>query len=218
MYQTILFDLDGTITDSSIGITKSAQFALKELGIDEPDLEKLKCFIGPPLTESFMKFYHLSPEDATSAMLKYRERYKPIGVYENSIYDGIPALLKTLKEAGRTIALATSKPETFAVEILKMWRIDTFFDTITGAELDGSRTSKTEVIEEVFRRLDYSSDEIKKTVMIGDREHDIFGAKNCGIDSIGVRYGFATEGEFEAAGATHIVDSVSALGEFLLGS
>lgn len=216
MYKNILFDLDGTVTNSKEGITKSVQYALKDFGIDEPDLDKLECFIGPPLDESFMKYYGLSLEDAKKAMVKYRERYQPIGCYENTLYVGIEELLASLKEAGKCILLATSKPELFAHEILKQHHIENYFDVIVGCELNGDRSKKSEVITEALRRLNQKNESHAESIMIGDREHDIFGAKTCQIDSIGIRYGFSSPGEFEAAGATYILDTVSDLNDFLL--
>ncbi|MEG2441656.1 MAG: HAD hydrolase-like protein [Acetivibrio sp.] len=216
MYHTILFDLDGTITNSKEGITKSVQYTLAHFGISEPDLDKLECFIGPPLEESFTKYYGLLPKDLPKAMDFYRERYKPIGCYENELYEGISDLLFCLKQAKKTVALATSKPEVFALEILKQHSIVSFFDVVVGCELNGDRSKKVDVINEVFHRLSYSSSMRNGTIMVGDREHDILGAKSAKIDSVGIRYGFSNIGELEAAGANYVLDTVADLKTFLL--
>lgn len=216
MYHTILFDLDGTVINSKEGITKCVQWALKAFDIDEPDLDKLECFIGPPLDTSFMKYYGFSKEKALLAVEKYRERYKPVGMYENTVYDGMEDLLSSLKAAGKTLALATSKPEVFAEEILSKAGLASYFDCITGSLLDGTRTQKADVITEALRRLLYKNDKYPGTVMVGDREHDIIGAKAIPIPSIGIRYGFAKGTELNDAGADYIFETVGELKDFLL--
>lgn len=216
MYHTILFDLDGTVTNSKEGITKCVQYALKSFGIIEPDLDKLECFIGPPLGQSFMKYYGLSKEDADKAVAKYRERYQPVGIYENTIYDGMEELLSSLKAAGKCVALATSKPEVYAEEILSSKGLSKYFDIITGSLLDGRRTNKEDVIREVLLRLQYNEEQKKGCIMIGDREHDIIGAKAVSIPSIGIRYGFAKGSELWDAGADYVLDTVADVKSFLL--
>ncbi|MEE0861643.1 MAG: HAD-IA family hydrolase [Lachnospiraceae bacterium] len=210
MKKILLFDLDGTLTDPKEGITKCVQYALKYFGIEE-ELSKLLCFIGPPLVDSFREFYGFDEEKAKLAVEKYRERFKDIGIFENGVYDGIVELLELCKDMGFKIGLATSKPEEFAIRILDKYDLSKYFDEITGSTMDGSRNTKTEVIREAFLRMGITDDVKPHVVMIGDREHDIIGAKNCGIESIGVRFGYAEEGELEAAGADYIVDSVEAL-------
>lgn len=213
----ILFDLDGTITDSSEGITKSVQHALKKLGIEENDQAMLKRFIGPPLDESFEKFYGLDKETALKAVDYYRERYSDKGIYENVLFDGITDMLSGLKEDGYIVALATCKPEIYVPRILKYFDVEKYFDVAVGSELEGGeRRHKNQVIDEVFVRLAAAgladAGNLEKTksesIMIGDRKDDILGAKASGIDSMGVRYGFAEEQELEIAGADYIVETV----------
>lgn len=205
VYQYILFDLDGTIINSAEGIIKCVKYALKSFGIDETDDERIKPFIGPPLVWSFQEFYHFSMEDAKKATEKYRERYRTKGIYEFELYEGITEVFKTLKEEGKTLALATSKPEVFAKQIMDKAGLSSYLDVITGSEMDGKRDNKEEVLEESFRRLNMPDK--KEVIMIGDRKFDIIGAKAWNIDSIGVTYGFAPEGELEEYGATYIVHS-----------
>lgn len=216
MYQTLLFDLDGTIIDSREGITKSVQYALSFFGIEEPDLSKLECFIGPPLLTSFKEYYHFSEDDAKKAVTLYRERFAPIGIHENTLYEGISQLLSDLKRQGKTIVLATSKPEPFAQAILEKHNLHSFFDLVVGSTLDNKRNTKQEVIEEVFKRLSYDKEQRNHSVMIGDRKHDIIGAAACHIDSIGVRYGFAKGNELEENHAAFIFDTIPKLSHFLL--
>ncbi len=220
----ILFDLDGTITDSSEGITKSVQHALKKLGIEENDQAMLRRFIGPPLDESFEKFYGLDKKTALKAVDYYRERYSDTGIYENVLFDGITDMLAGLKEDGFIVALATCKPEMYVPRILKYFDIEKYFDIAVGSELEGGeRRHKNQVIDEVFNRLKAAgltgtdSLEIIKSqsIMIGDRKDDILGAKASGIDSMGVRYGFAEEQELELAGADYIVEGVADIAEKL---
>ena len=213
----ILFDLDGTITDSSEGITKSVQHALKKLGIEENDQAMLRRFIGPPLDESFEKFYGFDKEKALKAVDYYRERYSDKGIYENVLFDGIADMLEGLKSDGNIIALATCKPEIYVPIILEYFNVDKYFDVAVGSELEGGeRRHKNQVIDEVFVRLAAAgladtgslSETKSQSIMIGDRKDDILGAKASGIDSMGVRYGFAEEQELEIAGADYIVETV----------
>ena len=198
----ILFDLDGTITDSSEGITKSVQHALKKLGIEENDQAMLRRFIGPPLDESFEKFYGFDKEKALKAVV---------------LFDGIADMLEGLKSDGYIIALATCKPEIYVPRILEYFNVDKYFDVAVGSELEGGeRRHKNQVIDEVFVRLAAAgladtgslSETKSQSIMIGDRKDDILGAKASGIDSMGVRYGFAEEQELEIAGADYIVETV----------
>lgn len=216
MYNTILFDLDGTIIDSKEGITKSVQYALSFFGIEEPDLTKLERFIGPPLLNSFMEYYHFSEEDAKNAINFYRKRFAPIGIHENVLYPGISKLLSDLKQQNKVVVLATSKPETFAHSILEKYNLISYFNLIVGSTLDNKRTAKSDIIEDVFHRLNYSKEEKQHCVMIGDRMHDIIGASACHIDSIGVRYGFAKENELESMNPNYIFDTIEDLSKFLL--
>ena len=212
-YQYLLFDLDGTITDPKVGITTCVQYALEHFGIHEPDNDKLEPFIGPPLQDSFEQFYHMDAETAKQAVAKYRERF-----HENEIYDGMAELLKTLKEGGCRLAVASSKPTVFVKKILEHFDVAQYFDVVVGSELNGSRSKKEEVVQEALRQLDPKEQASSaQMVMIGDRYFDVQGAKAHHLDSIGVAYGYAAEGELQQAGATFVVDTVEELGRLLLG-
>ncbi|HEM6556453.1 TPA: HAD family hydrolase [Streptococcus suis] len=213
MYQTILFDLDGTLTDSGQGILNSVAYALEKMGIEEPDTANLNRFIGPPLYESFSRFYQLSPEDTQSAVDAFRVYFKEKGMFENQLYPGIIPLLEELRTAGKTLVIATSKPEIFAKQILEHFGIAHYFDVIAGASLDSSRISKADVIGYAINQLEAFP---KHAVMIGDREHDIEGARKHQLPAIGVLYGYGNKQEFEKAGATMIVETVQDLKRILL--
>lgn len=208
----LLFDLDGTLTDSKVGITTCAAYALKFYGI-EADPDSLTFFIGPPLDETFMSRYGMDRAQAAVAVAKYRERYRDIGIFENYPYPGAADMLSRLKSSGRKLAIATSKPEVFSVRIAGKYGLAPHLDGIYGSELDGRRTDKAEVIGYAMKKLGAKPSE---TVMVGDRKHDIAGAKKCGVMSVGVKYGFAPEGELEAAGADMTADTVADLTELLL--
>ncbi|HEL2219612.1 TPA: HAD family hydrolase [Streptococcus suis] len=213
MYQTILFDLDGTLTDSGQGILNSVAYALEKMGIEEPDAANLNRFIGPPLYESFSRFYQLSPEDTQSAVDAFRVYFKEKGMFENQLYPGIIPLLEELRTAGKTLVIATSKPEIFAKQILEHFGIAHYFDIIAGASLDSSRLSKADVIGYAINQLEAFP---KHGVMIGDREHDIEGARRHQLPAIGVLYGYGSKQEFEKAGATMIVETIQDLKRILL--
>lgn len=205
MFQSILFDLDGTLTDAAPGITNSVKYALSKFGIDETDDNKLRKFLEPPLISSFMEFYGFSKEKAQKAVEYYREYFVPHGIFENEVYSGIPKLLQKLKADGKTLIIATSKPETFAVQIAEHFEIDSYFDLIAGSNLDNTRSKKAQVIEYALETLGIL--DRAHAVMIGDREHDIKGAKKTGLRSIGVLYGYASPGELENAGADFTANS-----------
>lgn len=209
-YQNILFDLDGTLTDPGLGITNSVQYALKRCGITVSDRNELYKFIGPPLKESFEVFFGFSDKDSDRAVEYYREYYRDKGIYENKLYDGIEELLQYLKEKGKTIILATSKPEEFAVEILKYFHIEKYFNCIAGATMDGSRVKKADVIRYALDKCGIT--DTSSSVMVGDREHDVLGAAQLGIDSIGVLFGYGSREELKNAGATYIVETVEDIG------
>ena len=213
MYQFCFFDLDGTITDSSLGITNSVRYALGKFGITEPDRTKLYRFIGPPLTESFREFYGFSRERCQEAVRYYREYYREKGIYENRVYDGLEAVLKQLKEAGKHLVVATSKPEVFAREIIGYFHLEQYFEYVAGMELDGGRGTKAEVIEYALEACGIQ--DRSRVLMIGDREHDVIGASKAGIDCLGVLYGFGTREELEQAGASAIADSVEEILRFV---
>jgi phosphoglycolate phosphatase len=212
-YDYLLFDLDGTLTDPGEGITNSVAYALKKWDITVGDRKELYCFIGPPLSESFSKFYGFSTIDSIKCVEYYREYYRDKGIYENMLYDGIPELLATLKARGKKIILATSKPELFAKQILDHFKLTEYFDHICGASMDESRNKKAAVIEYALETAQI--EDRSRTVMIGDREHDINGARLNGLDSIGVLFGYGDRPELEAAGATYIAESVEDIKKFI---
>lgn len=214
MFDLILFDLDGTLTDPKEGITNCVRYALESFGIHEENMSVLLRFIGPPLADMFMEAYGFSKEKALAAVEKYRERFRDVGLFENSLLDGTEELLSALHLDGRKLALATSKPFVFAKRIIEKYGIDKYFDYAVGAELDGTRGYKDEVIREVLRVS--GAEDLSKVVMVGDRKQDIFGAKKCGIASIGVHCGYAEENELEQAGADYIFENLAELQKFLL--
>ena len=213
-YTHILFDLDGTLTDPKEGITKCVQHALRHFGIEEPDLNKLVPFIGPPLIPSFMGFYGMTGEQAREAVAVYRERFGAVGLFENRVLEGIPEMLSILKSQGRILAVASSKPEGYVIRILEHFGLLKYFDQVIGATMDGKRSEKKDVIEEALNRLDRTADR-SGILMVGDRRHDVEGAISCGIDSLGVYTGFAPEGELEEAGATYVFHSIADMAAFL---
>jgi phosphoglycolate phosphatase len=214
MYSILLFDLDGTLTDPKIGITTCVQYALGKMGIKEPDLDKLIPFIGPPLTYSFKEYYHLNDDEAAQAIDYYRERFSTIGLYENAVFPDVPELLQALHNQGKTLIVATSKPTVYSVQILEHFGLNHFFQAIVGSNLDGTRVEKHEVIEYALSELgDYDRN---KVIMIGDRMHDILGAKRNGIDVVGVTYGYGSREELEQAQPNHIVETVAELRNFLV--
>ena len=205
----LLFDLDGTLTDPFIGITRSVQHALKYYGIIENDLSRLAPFIGPPLIDSFRETYHFSEEQAEEAVSYYREYFAERGWRENKVYPGIPELLKHLQEAGHKLYVATSKPTPFAEKILDHFNLSRYFERIEGASLDHTRMRKTEVMRYLLAQAGIS--EKGKTVMIGDRKFDVIGAHEIGVECIGVLYGYGSREELVSAGADYIVPTVDAL-------
>lgn len=213
MYKAILFDLDGTLTESGEGITKCVQHALDKLGKPEADLKKLEVFIGPPLMEQFMKYADLDEPTARKAVEYYRERYSTIGIFENRLYPGVENMLQELKRKKYLLAVASSKPEYYVKQILDHFHLTEYFNEIVGSEMNGSRTNKTEVIEETLKRLglDGHRDQV---LMIGDKEHDILGARKAGVDCVAVSYGYGTEEEIAAAGPLQTVSSAEELLDF----
>ena len=216
MYDIILFDLDGTLTDSGPGITNSVAYALRKYGIDTADKRDLFKFIGPPLKESFEKYYGFSGEEAVRAIGYYREYYADKGLFENSVYEGIEDLLKDIQASGKTAVVATSKPEAYAKRILEHLDIAKYFTHIAGANMDETRTKKDEVISYVLERC-HAADR-SKVLMVGDREHDVLGAKKMGIDSLGVLFGYGDQEELKQAGATYIAESVKDIYPVIFGT
>ncbi|MDR0922075.1 MAG: HAD family hydrolase [Lactobacillales bacterium] len=204
-YHHVFFDLDGTITDSSLGIINSVQYALEKLGLPPRTKKELEYFIGPPLLDSFVDFIGLNETDAQKAVLLYREYYAKKGIYENKVYDEVENLLKQLHTSGKKLYIATSKPEVFAKLIITHFGLNRYFTDVYGASLDASRSKKADVL-----RYGIESSEIKeldKTVMIGDREHDMIGGKENHVATIGVTYGFGSRKELEETNATFVIDT-----------
>ena len=201
-YRYCLFDLDGTLTDPGIGITNSVMYALDKFGIHVSDRVELFSFIGPPLGESFRRQFGFSEEQAQKAVEYYREYFRPKGIFENSVYEGIPELLKKLRENHITVALATSKPYEFAVRILEHFELNQYFDYIGGATMDGRISKKADVIA---RLLDESGDvDRAEVLMVGDRAQDVEGARANGLHSAGVLWGYGSAEELQGAGADYL--------------
>ena len=205
-YSYLLFDLDGTLTDPGEGITNSVAYALEKFGISVSDKTTLYPFIGPPLIESFMRFYGFSHEQAWQAVTFYREYFSDRGIFENIPYPGVTQVLKKLKDGGKTLIVATSKPEPFARRIVEHFGLSESFAFVAGADFDETRSEKWDVIEYALASMDIQ--DRTKAVMIGDRKHDIIGAKKTGLDSVGVLWGYGDREELATAGADHIVAHV----------
>lgn len=214
MYDYLFFDLDGTLTDPALGITNSFKYALKYFGMEIPSYEKLCSFIGPPLICTFENEYGFDKEKAREGVKVYRDYFGKTGLLENSVYPGIEEMLIKLKEAGKHLIVATSKPEQFSVRILEYFELSKYFDTICGSNMDETRSKKNEVIAYALE-LNKITDK-SKVLMIGDREHDVIGAKKNDIKTCGVLFGYGNREELEAAGAEHIVSTVKELEEYLL--
>lgn len=213
MKNTILFDLDGTLTDPKTGITKSVQYALKKFKIKAENLEDLVRFIGPPLKESFKEFYSFSEGEALNAIDFYREYFSEYGLYENRVYEGIPELLQLLKGKGFTLAVATSKPTPFAESILRHFNLDQYFTEITGSNLDNTGTAKKEIISLALKLLNKNPGD---SVMVGDRKHDVIGARDNSVTSVGVLYGYGDLEEMEREGCQYIAEDIPALEKILI--
>ena len=205
--------MDGTISDPKEGITKSIQYSLKAFDINVTDTDALTPFIGPPLRDSYKKYYGFTDEEAEKAVEKYREYFSEIGIFENTIYEGMDILLKTLQGADKTLIIATSKPTVYAEKILEYFKIAQYFTFVSGSELDGRRSKKSEIIRYALDNLDIT--DIKNAIMIGDRKYDIIGAKEIGMDNIGVLYGYGGLQELRNARASVIVESVRDLHDML---
>lgn len=211
MYEIILFDLDGTLTESGIGITRSVAHSLRKFGIEEPDQAKLDRFVGPPLIDSYMRYYGFSREQAVQAVEYYREYYAVTGIFENRVYDGVETMLKALRDAGKTCVLATSKPEHYAVQILEHFGLASYFSCVAGATMDEKRTNKADVIAYALEKAGKAG----KAVMVGDRKHDIQGAQAHGLPSIGVLYGYGSREELVTAGATYLAETAEEILKFV---
>ena len=213
----MLFDLDGTLTDPMLGITRCVQYALAAFDIQEPDLNKLTKFIGPPLIPAFQEFYGVDHQTAEQMLVKYRERFSTVGLYENKVYPGIPELLQALKDhPDRYImALATSKPMSFAEKILEHFNLKQYFDILSGATMDESRNTKEAVLSYALEALRQKYPDAD-AIMIGDRKFDIEAGRKAGIKTVGVLYGYGSLAEIQAAEPTHIVHTVTELQSVLL--
>lgn len=210
--QTILFDLDGTLTDPKVGITRSVAYALAQEGITVADLDSLCPFIGPPLKDSFMNYYHFNEKQALLAIKNYRVYFVKQGMLENEVYPGIKMLLKTLCNQGKTLYVATSKPAVYAKEILEHFELAPYFKAIYGSELDGTRSKKGDVIQYAITQEQLA---ISDCVMVGDRKHDILGAHENQMEAIGVLYGYGDEQELREAGAERIIATIEDLQQLL---
>jgi len=208
-FKSVIFDLDGTITDSASGIINSVQYALKKMGIIEKNKDSLMAFVGPPLHESFQSYYNMSEKDSFIAVDYYREYYSERGIFENILYDGIVELLEDLFPI--PLYIATSKPLFYAEKIIKHFDLSKFFTFIAGSNMDGTRTDKKDII-----RFLLTEKRVSYPVMVGDRKHDIIGAQKNGLHSAGVLYGYGTEEELKEAEADFIISNVSSLSDFLM--
>ncbi len=213
-WRAVLFDLDGTLTDPKRGITRSVQYALRKRGITPPDADELEPFIGPPLEQSFRERLGFDAVEARRAVDDYREYFSERGIYENEVYAGIPSLLRELRESGRRVCLATSKPTVFAERILEHFDLTKHFDLVVGSHLDGTRVEKTEVVSAAL--VGVRGEAPERAVMVGDRMHDVHGARANGIDAIAVAWGYGTREELRAAAPTSLAASVEELRRLLL--
>ena len=212
-YEIIIFDLDGTLSDSGEGITKSVQYALKKLNIIEEDLQNLKHFVGPPLKAEFIKTYHLTEEQGVDAVRFYRERYIPTGIYETSLYEGVRELLDRLKADEKIIAMATSKPQPLAEEVLRFLGIADYFDFVMGADLIGGKQSKEDVLNALLEVLPIKDK--SQMIMVGDTSFDVLGAASVGVSCIGVTYGYGNKKEMSENGAIAVVDTALQLLDYI---
>jgi len=211
--RAVLFDLDGTLTDPKLGITRSIQHALRKRGRPVPDADSLEPWIGPPLEHSFRAYAGMSDSDAKQAVEDYREYFADVGLYENAVYPGIPELLADLSARGIRLALATSKPTVFAERILAHFQLAVHFEHVVGSFLDGRRSEKREIIADALTALGVTRERVSH---VGDRKHDVEGALANGVTSIAAGWGYGSREELVAAGASHFAESVSALRLLLL--
>ncbi|MBR7011253.1 MAG: HAD hydrolase-like protein [Oscillospiraceae bacterium] len=206
-YKTVLFDFDGTVFDTVEGITRSIQYALRKHGREEP-LDRLRCFAGPPLVDKFMEVFGISQAEAEQLVLDFRERYVPVGVYESAPFPGIGELLQSLRQAGLTLGIATSKPQNMAELLLEQSGLKAAFDVVTGSSPSLNNEKKWQIVE---RALALCGADKSDAVLVGDTKYDVLGAAQAGIPCIGVRWGYAAPGELEAAGAARIVETMDEL-------
>ena len=213
-YRYIAFDLDGTLTDPEAGLTSGFAYALTKMGIDYGEKKSLKRFIGPPLKAEFRAVYGMSDEDAEECVRLFREYFSVYGWWDNKLYSGVCEMLSELKDRGKKLLLATSKPEFFARKILRLFDIEKYFDFIGGATLDHTRVEKSEVLRYALDSLGAKDPEA--CILVGDRVYDALGARACRIDSLGVLYGHGTKEEILSSGFTYIVESVLDIAKILI--
>ena len=214
MIRAALFDLDGTLTESGPGITRSVAYSLRKFGISELDQKKLDRFVGPPLIDSYMRYYGFSYDQAKQAVVYYREYYETKGLFENRVYDGVEDMLRSLQDGGVQCVVATSKPEQFAVQILEHFGLDGYFSCVAGASMDESRTDKGDVIAYALEKAGIERKE--QTIMVGDREHDVLGAKRNGLPAVGVLYGYGSREELTAAEAVFLAGTPQQAAAYIL--
>lgn len=215
MRKIILFDLDGTILESGEGIIKSLQYAIQKMELPERTAESLRVFIGPPLLEQMMATFELSQNEAEKMVKFYQKRYATTGMFESKPYDGVENLLKKLHKENYVLAVASSKPEKFVNLMLENFKLNHYFTESVGHDVENGRDTKALVIKEALKRLDYSREK-DKIIMVGDKEHDVLGAREEGIECISVLYGYGTKEELQEANPLKIVATVSELQEELL--
>lgn len=213
--QYIFFDLDGTLTDSQPGIYESLRIMLNHFGIEKTD-EELKPFLGPALWDSLPKYCGFTHEKCVEAVEVFRKHYFSTGIYNNSVYEGIPEVLESLKAAGKNLVLATGKPVEQAEIVINHFGLGKYFDFIGGSTLDKSRSKKGQVIAYAMEQMKLTESDRGSIIMVGDRDNDINGAHENGLEVAAVLYGYGSRPEFEKAGADYIVDTVAELGKFLL--
>ncbi|AMP21344.1 hypothetical protein AZF37_09460 [endosymbiont 'TC1' of Trimyema compressum] len=215
-YKKIFFDLDGTLSDSKEGIMKSLYYAIDKMGLEKPTEAFLQSFVGPLLWDSFINKLGLSEKDAATMIGYFRERFIPLGIYENTLYEGVKPLLQRLdQKKDIEIYIATAKPETSALTVLDYFKIKPYFKKIKGATFDGRIRTKSQVITSLLDVIEPVDK--KEILMIGDRDHDVIGAHENGIDCLGVLYGYGSSAELEVVAVDHLVKNVSELSSFLLG-
>ena len=212
--KNVLFDLDGTLTDPAEGITNALMHAQRRLGRPVSPREDLFVFIGPPLIETFMSEWGLSREESEQALVYYREHFGTKGLFENVPYEGIGDCLARLKEAGLRLFVATSKPEPLSLRILEHFDLIKYFEAVAGSTMDEQRTKKGEVIAYALKTFDLRPEE---TVMVGDRKHDVLGARENGVPCVGVLYGYGSRAELTEAGAAALAADLNQFTALLLG-
>ena len=213
-YDTVFFDLDGTLTESGSGIMNGVVYALRSVGIEEDNKENLRSFIGPPLIQRFMELYGVDRRTAQKLQSTYRRYYTEKGVYENYVYEGVPAMLDRLRKAGKKLVITTSKPTVYVDIVLDRFDLRKYFDFIASADLEIGRSTKTQVLEYALSSLDIT--DRSSVVLVGDRMYDAEGARDVGIDCMGVLYGYGTRKELEEEGVSVIADTVARIGDLLL--